>query len=181
MDKSHSPPVCTNCAAEESAKNYSHTSELEYTGFLLNNKFKTLIKAGLCVLFVAVLGFTILFHLRGLQFLTEINFNFLRYIPAFVALIAVTGGFVFLRSSKPPKQKAVKENITSAQKEHITPAQIETLLKADNRLTARRLARATNTSEEYAKKVLDDMVVDGKLQVSAKDSYELVYSGTLFP
>jgi predicted transcriptional regulator len=173
MDKSHSPPVCNNCAAEESAKNYSHTSKLEYTGFLLNNKFKPLIKAGLCVFFVVVLGFTILFHLRGLRFLTEINFNFLRYIPAFVALIAAIGGFVFLRSSKPSKQQEVKENIT--------PAQIETLLKADNRLTVRRLARATNTSEEYAKKVLDDMVVDGKLQVSAKDSYELVYSGTLFP
>jgi uncharacterized membrane protein len=149
----------------------------KYTG-LLNKVFhsservKTLIKAGLCVLFVAVLGFTILFQLKGLSLFTEINYNFLRYTPAFVALIAVIGAFTFLRS-KSPKQTATKDSIT--------PAQIESLLRADNRLTASRLAKATNTSEEYAKKVLDNMVVDGKLTISSKNSYELVYSGILFP
>jgi predicted HTH transcriptional regulator len=89
-----------------------------------------------------------------------------------VALIAAVGGFVFLRS-KSPKQTTIKESIT--------PAQIESLLKANNKLTASRLAKATNTSEEYAKKVLDNMVVDGKLTISTKDSYELVYSGILLP
>jgi predicted transcriptional regulator len=86
--------------------------------------------------------------------------------------MAVIGGFVFLRS-KSPKRKTIMESIT--------PAQIETLLRADNRLTANRLAKATNTSEEYAKKVLDTMVVDGKLTISSRDSYELVYSRILFP
>ena len=60
--------------------------------------------------------------------------------------------------------------------ERITPAQIETLLNTDNRLTASRLAKATNVSEQYAKKFLDEMVVDGKLTTSTNDSYELVYS-----
>ncbi|GHV87496.1 hypothetical protein AGMMS50255_7920 [Spirochaetia bacterium] len=122
--------------------------------------------------FVVVLGLTILFQLKGFSFLLEINYNFLRYIPVFVALLAVVGGFLFLR----PKNKQ-QSNIV----ENITYVQIETLLRADNKLTASRLAKATNTSEPYAKKVLDDMVVNGKLNVTSADSYELVYSKNLFP
>jgi hypothetical protein len=177
MDMSHLPPICNNCKSAGTAGNHSHTGETEYSGFIerifsSSDKVKTLIKAGLCIFFVGVVSFTILFQLKGLKLFTEINYNFLRYIPAFVALIAVIGGFLFLRK-KSPKQTAIKESIT--------PAQIETLLKADNRLTVSRLAQATNTSEEYAKKVLDTMVVDGKLTISAKDSYELVYSKNLLP
>jgi hypothetical protein len=177
MDMSQSSPICSNCKSARIAGNHSHAAGTEYSGFIdrifsLPGKFKTLVKAGLCIFFVAVLGFTILFQLKGFRLFTDINYNFLRYIPALVALIAVVGGFAFLRS-KSSKQTIIKESIT--------PAQIETLLKTGNALTASRLAKATNTSEEYAKKVLDTMVVDGKLTISAKDSYELVYSGVLLP
>ncbi|MDR1901646.1 MAG: hypothetical protein LBQ88_05100 [Treponema sp.] len=109
------------------------------------DKLKTIIKVGLCLFFAAVLGLTILFQLKGFSWLLDINYNFLRYIPVFVALLAVVGGFVFLQ----PKSKGGKGII-----ENITPAQIDTLLKTDNRLTPSRLAKATNTSEEYAKKIL---------------------------
>jgi hypothetical protein len=136
------------------------------------DKLKTIIKAGLCVFFVAVLGVTILFQLKGVSWLLDINYNFLRFIPVFTALLAMVGGFVFLR----PKSKGGNGII-----ENITPAQIDTLLRADNRLTPSRLAKATNTSEEYAKKILDKMVVDGELEISTTNSYELTYSRNLLP
>jgi len=176
MDISHSPPVCNNCKSAGTPENHSHAAGTGHTSFfnkLFNSsdKVKTLIKGGMCVFFVGILIFTILFQIKGLKLFTEINYNFLRYIPVFAALIAVIAGFVLLRS-KSSKQTALKE---------ITSAQIEALLKANNTLTVSRLANATNTSEEYAKKVLDTMVVDGKLTISANYSYELVYSGIFLP
>jgi hypothetical protein len=145
-----------------------------FFGWLLNfpDKLKTLIKAGLCVFFVIVLGLTILFQLRGISWLLGINYNFLRYVPVFAAFLALVGGFLFLR----PKAGKIRPSARS-----ITQSQIEALLRTDNKLTSSRLAKATNTSEEYAKKILDEMVVDGKLEISASDSYELVYSKNLSP
>jgi hypothetical protein len=140
--------------------------------FKSSDKLKTIIKAGLCIFFVAALGLTILFQLKGISWLFDINYNFLRFIPVFTALLAMVGGFIFLR----PKSKG-----RSGISENITPAQIDTLLRADNRLTPSRLAKATNTSEEYAKKVLDKMVIDGELEISATNSYELTYSRNILP
>ena len=58
----------------------------------------------------------------------------------------------------------------------ITTAQIEALLRDGNKLTASRLASATNVSEEYASKVLKDMAIEGDLIASTDDSTELIYS-----
>jgi predicted transcriptional regulator len=135
-----------------------------------SDRLKTLIKAGLCVSFAVILGVTILLQLGGFPFLFAVNFFLLRYLPAFIALLAVICAFIFLRKKSPAEKIIV---------ERITPAQIEALLNADNRLTASRLAKATNVSEEYAKKFLDAMVVEGKLTTSTNDSYELVYSRNL--
>ena len=174
MDLHQNPPICNRCKLEKSAKSNSLLSGMKLNKNFLNglyntsDKVKTYIKAGLCVAFVIILGLTILFQLRGLSFLFEINFFFLRFIPAFIALLAVIGGFVFLKRKSSTEKKVFIENIT--------PAQIETLLNANNRLTASRLAKATNVSEEYAKKVLDNLVVEGQLTTSTNDTYELVYS-----
>ena len=177
MDLSQNPPVCSNCKSARAPENHFHGPKMDYTGILnrllnASGGLKTQIKAGLCLCFAAVLGLTILFQIKGFSFLFDINYNFLRYLPAFAALIAVIGGFVFLRT-KSPKKKVMLESIT--------PAQIEALLRADNKLTASRLAKASNTSEGYAKEVLNKMTVEGKLTVSAKDSYELVYSKNILP
>jgi hypothetical protein len=110
----------------------------------------------------SVLGLVVFLHLRGPTFSFGI-------ISIFIALIAAVGGFIFL-GRKPHKHR----------KEHITAAQIETLLKVNNKLTSRRLASATNTSIEYAKKVLDALVVEGKLDVSS-DVHELIYSHPSLP
>jgi predicted transcriptional regulator len=175
MDMSHNPPICNNCKSVNLTISHSRSADPEGNGsfhwlFNFPDKLKNIIKIGLCVFFVVVLGLTILFQLKGFSFLFEINYKFLRYIPVFVVLLAVIGGFIFLRP-KDKKRESIVENITSAQ--------IESLLKADNKLTSSRLAKATNTSEAYAKKILDNMVVDGKLNVSSADSYELVYSKNL--
>ena len=82
-----------------------------------------------------------------------------------MSFIAMISGFIILK-----KKKSIKNRIT--------PAQIKTLLNVDNKLTALRLAQATNTSVDYAKKVLDNMTLEGKLNVSAGDS-ELIYSKAL--
>ena len=173
MDLLHNPPICSNCKSERKTESNSPPVGMKNNGYFLNglyrssDKLKTLIKAGLCVIFAIILGFTILFQLGGFSFLFEINFFILRYLPAFIALLAVICAFIFLKK-KAPEEKMIIEIIT--------PAQIETLLNTDNRLTASRLAKATNVSEEYAKKFLDDMVVEGKLTTSTNDSYQLVYS-----
>jgi hypothetical protein len=172
MDLSHNPPICINCGKLDIPEKKPEQSQPENTNsferlFNISEKIKTLIKVGLCVFFAVILGFTILFQLKGFSWLFEINYNFLRYIPAFAALLALVGGFVFLR----PKSR--KASIPAGS---ITQAQIESLLRTNNKLTPSRLAKATNTSEEYAKKVLDEMVVDGKLEISTAGSYELIYS-----
>jgi response regulator of citrate/malate metabolism len=57
----------------------------------------------------------------------------------------------------------------------LTNAQVDTLLRVtDNRLTAAKLAAAAGVSEEKAKKFLDKMVLDSKLDVEAGDGV-LVY------
>ena len=176
MDFHHNPPICNNCKSERVAKNNSSLSGMELNNNFLNglpiisDKLKTLIKAGLCVAFAVILGVTVLLQLGGFSFLFAVNFFLLRYLPAFIALLAVICAFIFLRK-KSPAEKIITEIIT--------PAQIEALLNADNRLTATRLAKATNVSEEYAKKYLDSMVVEGKLTTSTNDSFELVYSRNL--
>jgi hypothetical protein len=172
MDLSHNPPICINCRKISISENKAEQLQPESTNlfdlsFNSLERMKTIIKIGLCVFFAVILGFTILFQLKGISWLFEINYNFLRYIPVFVAFLALVGGFLFLR----PKPKKTNSPI-----ERITQAQIESLLQANNKLTPSRLAKATNTSEKYAKKVLDEMVVDGKLEISASNSYELTYS-----
>jgi hypothetical protein len=177
MDLSHNPPVCNNCrnaGKPEITPEHPHKEGIGMFNWLLKSpdKLKTVIKAGLCVFFVAVLGLTILFQTKGISWLFEINYNFLRYIPVFVAFMALVGAFVFLS----PKSKNGKMFGKT-----INHAQIEALLRADKKLTPSRLAKATNTSEECAKKILDEMVIDGKLEISATDSYELTYSKNLWP
>jgi predicted transcriptional regulator len=169
MDKSHNLPLCENC------RNLSNKSAVPELIDILNrvlgfsNKLKTAIKFGLCAFFFIILGLTILFQIKGFSFLLGINYTFLRYIPTLLALIIAVSGFVLLRH-RSTKHKMKKELITAAQ--------IETLLKADNKLTPSRLATATNTSVEYAKKILNDLAVEGKLTVSV-GAYELIYSKDL--
>lgn len=171
------PPVCKKCS-DVSAKGIDGNSSLSDTVFTgifrrilhSSNTIKNVIRAGLCVFFALVLGLTILFRLKGFSFLLDINYNFLRYVPAFLALLVTVGGFILL-GPRSGKRKPAREVITVAQ--------IETLLKVDNKITAGRLAKAANTTEEYAKQVLNEMAVDGKLTVSA-DTHELVYSKNLW-
>ena len=173
MDLLHNPPICNNCKSERVTESNSPLSGMKLDRNFLNglykspDKVKALIKAGLCIAFAIILGITILLQHRGFSFLFEINFFILRYLPAFIALLAVICAFIFL-GKKSPTEKIIVEKIT--------PAQIETLLNTGDRVTASRLAKATNVSEEYAKKVLDNLVVEGKLTTSTNDSYELVYS-----
>lgn len=172
MDFSHHPPKCKNCSREENMENNLLEKQTKkiFDGISISSSaLKKIIKAGLCVFFVVILGFTILFQTKGISWLFDINYNFLRYIPAFVAFLALIGGFIFLKNKNPQNNE---KNIST--KETVTSAQIDTLLRIDNKLTASRLAGATNVSVEYAKKVLNDMAVDGKLQVSTED-YELAY------
>jgi hypothetical protein len=172
MDLFHNPPICNNCRKVKVPANGPEQLQPEGTGLLRwflksPDKLRIFIKVGLCVFFLVVLGFTILFQIKGFAWLFEINYSFLRFIPVFFAFLALVCGFIFLKP-KSKKAKTIIESITQAQK--------ESLLRTDSKITASRLSKATNTSEEYAKKVLDEMVVDGKLKISAADSYEMTYS-----
>lgn len=179
MDKSQVPPVCANCSGISKVRQ----PEAEIVGVIgriisSSNRVKIFIKVGLGVFFASVLGLTILFQIKGVAFLLDINYNFLRYIPVFIAFVAVAGGFILL--GRKPHEKAGVPG--KNKKETITAAQIETLLRIDGKLTPSRLAGATNTSKEYAKKVLNDMAAEGILNVSSPtDAYELVYSKNLLP
>ncbi|MCL1991577.1 MAG: hypothetical protein FWG66_01330 [Spirochaetes bacterium] len=170
MAFSQTKPCCKTCAALDGkpgldSPRHSASSFLDRI-LSAPDTLKTTIKAGLCIGFVGILGLTILFQTMGLAFLFGINYNFLRYVPAFIALVVAIGGFALL-GKKGKKNVLVKNEITFAQ--------IEALLKSDNRLTVRRLANATNTSEETAQKYLDKMASEGKLDISS-DSHELIYS-----
>jgi predicted transcriptional regulator len=162
MDDLSNPPVCKNC------RGLSHQNAVSDLSNTLNhiqklpNIAKNIARIGLGLGVLLVLGLFVFLRSRGLMF----SFG---TISIFLALIAVVGGFVFL-SRKTHKRK----------KEHITAAQIETLLKVNNKLTPRRLASATNTSIEYAKKVLDALAVEGKLDVSS-DAHELIYTHSSHP
>lgn len=168
MNKASVPPLCRSCAGQKNAGNPLGNAATDLLSSKISARtLKTLAKIGLCVSAVVIIGLTILFNTKGIAFLFDMDFGFLRFAPAFFALVLAGGGLFLLRN----KGRSVK-------KETITPAQIETLLKVDNKLTPKRLASATGTSEEYAKKFLNDLTVEGKL-IASTEAYEMVYSKPL--
>jgi hypothetical protein len=165
----HNPPLCKNCYGILN-KNAIPEASLNHVLDSLN-KMKTPVKIVLGIGVIAILGLIVFIQTKAFPRFLGINITFLRYIPfAFLALLVGAGGLVLLGRKFSFKLK----------KECITTAQIETLLKMDNRLTPSRLASATNVSIEYAKKVLNNLVVEGKLNVSTS-IHELIYSKDLLP
>jgi hypothetical protein len=120
---------------------------------------KGALKLGLAMVFLLFLGTAIFLHIyKGFSFLS---------IPLACALLITAIFFRALRK-KPADRKA-------SVSKYITMEQVNTLLRiSDNRITAKRLASATNTSLEVAEKYLHDLVIEGKLEVQAGEQ-ELIY------
>jgi hypothetical protein len=94
-------------------------------------------------------------------------------IASFFLIKSVFGG---RREVFSPKREAPAKKIIPAKKnENITGEQLAALFRiSGGRITAEKLASATDVSTKAAKKFLDKQVVEGTLDVEAGDS-ELVY------
>jgi hypothetical protein len=167
MGRSLNPPLCKDCA-DLSNKAGELTKDMD-SALKFSDKTRRIIRIGLGVGGLVVMGLAAFFQFKLFPRLLGIHFAFLPYTALFFTSLAAVGWFAVLKrpSSKPKGER-------------ITAAQIETLLKIDDKLTPSRLASATNTSVEYAKKVLNDLAVEGKLNVSA-GVRELIYSKDLLP
>lgn len=154
MEPAQFPPICIYCnrslAPFNPVRLVTHITRL----------VKGAIKLGLSIVSLVLLGGALFFRHPFL------------YIPAICALV-ITGA-VF-RAFRSPSVKE-KPSVSKAASKHITMEQVNTLLRiSDNRITAKRLSSATNTSLEVAEKYLHDLVVEGKLEVQAGEQ-ELIYT-----
>jgi predicted transcriptional regulator len=165
MAPSTGAPICKNCRDLANAPPSPAAADALNRIKNLPGKIKNILTIGLIVGSLSVLGLTI--FLSSKIFPPSLSFDPLRYVPTLLGFIgALSLGMI------------LKRRRSKTGKESITQAQIDALLKADNKLTPTRLAGATNTSVEYAKKVLNALAVEGKLNVSSEEM-ELVYSKDL--
>jgi hypothetical protein len=82
------------------------------------------------------------------------------------------GFFDFFHKADPKRAKKFKQKVKG---ELLTEEQVNTLLRLSaGRVSASKLAKATGTTREAAKKFLDKMTVNGKLNVEAGTD-ELIY------
>jgi hypothetical protein len=165
MDLSQARPVCLRCKNKKANDMMSMIpSGVLVTVTDLSNTFKRIIKAGICVSAAVLVSLSVFLHL---------NFGFaLLYIPAAAALAGAILSLKYLHSgaSKQPASKRL-------QSKGITLAQLDTMLKINNnKISARQLASAADTTEEAAKAFLNKLAVEGMLSpVVDPDAMELSY------
>ncbi|GHU48060.1 hypothetical protein FACS1894200_04420 [Spirochaetia bacterium] len=171
MDPSRSVPTCLQCAGAASPSGkplldvFTSTNAVNALGEIekLIPKTGNIVKIGFGLSLGVFAVFTLLMHLRyGIPYL---------YIP--LGLYAIGGFVVLKRFWGKPKSSINKSSINRSTQ--ITLPQVDTLLKVhDNKISAKMLSSATNTTEEAAKKYLTNLVLEDKLTINS-DTDELLY------
>ncbi|MHC6202059.1 hypothetical protein ACYULU_02575 [Breznakiellaceae bacterium SP9] len=170
MDTSRSVPTCLQCAgvaspsgkplldALTSANAVNALGEIEK----LIPKTGTIVKLGFGLSMGAFAVFALVMHLRGIPYL---------YIP--LGLYTIVGFVVLKRFWGKSKNKSLGLSINRSTQ--ITLQQVNTLLKVhNNKISAKMLSSAANTTEEAAKKYLTNLVLEDKLTINS-DTDELLY------
>lgn len=122
----------------------------------------------LALLRVGLIGSTLLLGMLGMY----LHGYFL--IPCGIGAAVTIVSFLFGRKGR-------QKQISRTHNKGITEAQIDTLLKlTGNNLTIKKVADATKTSNDTAKKCLDNLVLQNKLSVHAGET-ELIYKREELP